>query len=613
MRDDLLYYYERELAFLRRTGADFASRYPKVASRLELEPTKCDDPHVERLLEGFAFLTARVQLKLADDFSEVSEALLNIVYPHYTRPIPAMSMVEFHLDPDQGKLTSGLHVPRDTLLYSRPVAGTACKFRTCYDQTLWPVQVTGAKWLAPHELNPPVRSSEAVAAVRVDLECLPGVAFPDIELDSLRFHISAESNLASTLYEVLCNNCVDILVRDPTRGAKAEPLALAPSHLQPVGFGPNEGMLPYARRSFIGFRLLQEYFTFPDKYFFFDVTGLEGVRTAVSGGRAELIFLISSFERGDRRPMLEAGVTRDTLRLGCTPVINLFEQTSEPILLDQMRHEYMIVPDARRRETTGVFSVEAVVAVTPGAPEPLRLAPLYSFQHQQGDAREQVYWFAMRRPTGWRLDKGTDVYLSFADYSARLMHPDLDAVTARLICYNGDLPARLPFGDPSGDFEMPGGGPVQKITTLIKPSSVIQPPLGTAQLWRLVSMLSLNYVSLVEGGAEALRELLRLHNVGDSAAGGKQIQGILSVKGAATHARIESEHGLTFARGHRVEMEFDEEQFAGGGVYLLASVLERFLGLYTSLNSFCTLRASSRQRKEAIRQWAPRSGWKALI
>jgi type VI secretion system protein ImpG len=166
MRDELLDYYERELTFLRRTGADFARRYPKVASRLLLEPTKCDDPHVERLLEGFAFLAARVHLRIDDDLPEVSEALLDVVAPHYTRPIPSMAMVEFHLDPEQANLGDGVRIPRGTPLLSRPVAGAACQFRTCFDSTLWPLRVAGARWLSPHELQPPVRSEEAVAALR---------------------------------------------------------------------------------------------------------------------------------------------------------------------------------------------------------------------------------------------------------------------------------------------------------------------------------------------------------------------------------------------------------------------------------------------------------------
>jgi type VI secretion system protein ImpG len=611
MRDDLLYYYERELAFIRRTGAEFAKRYPKVASRLELETTKCDDPHVERLLEGFSFLAARVQLRIDDDFSEFGEALLGMTYPHYTRPTPSMSIVEFGLDPEQGKLSTGLKVPRGSTLLARPSGGTRCQFMTCYDTTLWPVTVAAARWVAPHELQPPVRATDAVAALRIELNCLPDITFGEIQLDRFRFYINAEANLASTLYELLLNNCTRILLRDPA-DPKREPIVLPASAISPVGFDLDQGMLPTPRRSFLGYQLLQEYFTFPEKFYFLDLSGFDRARAAGFGNRLEAVFLISSFERSDRRPVLEAGITKDVIRPACSPIINLFPKTSEPVPLTQRHHEYMIVPDARRRTTMGIFSIEEVTGVSPGSPEPLRYEPLYSFRHG-GESAQKLFWLAKRRPTQWRPDEGTDVWISFVDRTGRVAYPDLDAVTTRLLCYNGALPARLPFGDPAGDFELPGGGPITRIATLVKPTLPLDPPLGKAQLWRLISQLSLNYVSLVEGGVDALRELLQLHNFPDSPSGDKQVRGVVGLKPGPAYTRIESEHGLTFARGHRVEIEFDEEHFTGGGVYLMAAVLERFLGLYVSLNSFTILAARTRQRKELLREWPPRSGAKALL
>jgi type VI secretion system protein ImpG len=295
------------------------------------------------------------------------------------------------------------------------------------------------------------------------------------------------------------------------------------------------------------------------------------------------------------------------------PIVILFRQTSEPVLLSQRAYQYPVVEDARRRETTGIFSVDEVIGVSPGSAEPPRYEPFYSFRHDTNGAGKQMFWYAKRQPVGWRADEGTDVLLSFVDLSARPARPSEDSVTAKLTCFNGNLPSRLPFGDESGDWELPGGEPVQMIISLVKPTKVVQPPLGKPQLWRLISQLSLNYLSLVEEGTEALQELLRLHNFGDSASAGKQIQGIVGIRTTPCYSRIESEHGLTFARGHQVEIDFDEEHFTGGGVYLFASVLERFLGLYTSVNSFCILAAKTRQRREMLREWPPRAGWKALL
>ena len=343
MRDELLAYYEQELAFLRRAGAAFAERYPKIASRLLLEPNKCADPHVERLLEGFAFLAARVHLKIDDDFSEISEALLSVVYPHYLRPLPSMSIVELRLDPEQGKLTTGLAVPRGTPLYSKPVSGAPCKFRTCYDTTLWPVSVVATQWRAPDQLSPPVTGSAAVGALRLELQCLPDVSFQKLELNSLRLHLNGESTLISTLYEVLCNNCVQIHIRDIGSKPPRQPIVLPGSALRPVGFAADEGMLPLPRRAMVSYRLLQEYFTFPEKFFFLDLDGFDRARAAGFGPRAEVIFLIAPFERPERRAVLDAGVSERTILLGCTPIVNLFAQDSEPVELVPTRSEYPIV------------------------------------------------------------------------------------------------------------------------------------------------------------------------------------------------------------------------------------------------------------------------------
>jgi type VI secretion system protein ImpG len=611
MRDDLFYYYEQELSYLRRMGAEFARKYPTVAGRLQLEPNKCEDPHVERLLEGFAFLTARVHLKLEDDFPELSESMLNVVYPHFVRPIPSMSLVELQLDPEQGKLTTGLRIPRDSTLYSPPAAGVSCKFRTCYDTTLWPVSVDSAQWVTPDRLRPAVRVAEP-AAVRLQLQCFPDVTFAELDLSALRLHLSGDGSLTYPLYELLCRNCTRILVRDPRPGSRQPTLSLPGALLRPVGFAEDEGMLPYPRRSFIAYRILQEYFLFPEKFLFLDLAVFDAVRAAGFGDSVEILLLIAPFERTDWRPHLETGLSPRTIRLGCTPIVNLFSQTSEPILLSQTRHEYQIVPDARRRTTTETFSVDEVLGVTPGSPEPIHYDPIYAHRHGTDGHADRAFWHAVRRSSGWRSDGGTDVFLSFVDLSSRTVHPGVDAVTARLTCFNGDLPSRLPFGEEVG-FTLEGGGPIRTIAPLVKPTAVVQPLLGRSQFWRLISQLSLNYLSLLEGGGEALKEMLRLYHTGEGTAGDRQIEGIVGLKSSPTFARVVSEQGLSFVRGLRVELELDEEQFAGGGAYLFASVLEHFLGLYVSINSFSQLGARTRQRKSELREWAPRAGWKALL
>jgi type VI secretion system protein ImpG len=609
MRDDLLLYYERELTFLRQTGAQFSEKYPKVAGRLLLETDKCEDPHVERLLEAFAFLAARVHLKIDDEFPEITEALLGIVYPHFIRPIPSMSVVQFQLDPEKGKLTTGLEIERDSVLYSRAVDGVPCKFRTCFSTTLWPVHVAAAEWKTPDRLTPPVRTGDAVGVVRLALSSPPDVPFSKFEMDRLRFYLTGESSVTNTLYELLCSSITGILVRD-TANPKLPPLFLPPTAIQPVGFGADEGMIPYDRRSFTGYRLLQEYFTFPEKFFFLDVSGLQQLPAYGFGSNIEMVFLISRFEGEQRRQRLETGVSARTFRLGCTPIVNLFPQTAEPILLDQQRVEYRVVPDVRRPNATEIFSVDEVVSLS--GQEIIRFQPFYSFHHASSEPQDAL-WIANRRPSNRIGDNGTEIDLSLVDLRLRPVRPDTDTLTVRTTCTNRDLPSRLPFGSELGDFEIESGAPIKSILTLIKPTAPIRPPLGKSMQWRLISHLSLNYLSLVEQGRAALQEILKLYNFADTAFADKVIAGIMSVESAPHFARVISENGIAFARGTHVQIEFDEEQFVGGGVYLFASVLEYFLGLYASLNSFSQLTARARQRKEIIRQWPPRAGRKILI
>ncbi|AHG92998.1 type VI secretion protein, VC_A0110 family (plasmid) [Gemmatirosa kalamazoonensis] len=634
MQDDLLRFYNQELTYLRRLGAEFAAHYPKVASRLQLEPTKCEDPHVERLLEGFAFLAARVQLRLDEDLPEVSETLLDVLHPQHVRPVPSMAIAELELDPMLGQLPQGLRVARGSELRSRPVQGMPCRFRTCYDTTLWPATIAAAEWTTADRVGRGARVGDAVGAVRVELRAFEGmrlgeltVAPPETEggpavegLGPLRLHLASDPSVADALYELLLNNCTSVVVRDPDQPTRA-PVVLGGSGdaVRPVGFDEHETMLPYPRRALRAYTLLQELFVFPQKFQFVDVVGVAAALQSLGAGpRAELFFVVSPFERAERRELLSLGLSARALRLGCTPVVNLFSQSGEPILLTERQPEYLVVPDARRRLEIETWSVDSIVGIRPGEKEPVPIEPMYAFRSGRSTSAGRVVWQSVRRPSGWRTDRGTDVFLSFADLSGALRAPDAQVASPRLTCFNGDLPSRLPFGvDERGDFELTQGGPVRRVLCLVKPTPVRQPALGKPLLWRLVSTLSLNHLSLVDNengsGLEALRELLRLHNVGDSEAARQQILGLVGVRSEPAFARVVSDQGLAFARGRRVELHFDEEQFPGGGMFLFASVLERFLALQATMNSFTQVVVRSRQRKRVVRQWAPRAGVRALV
>ena len=605
MPDDLLIYYERELSFLRQMGAEFAAKYPKIAGRLLLEADRSEDPHVERLLQAFAFLAARIHHKLDDELPEITNALLGVLYPHYLAPTPSMSLAQFVLDPDQGQLTGGHRIERGAMLYAQPIQGTSCRFQTCYPVTLWPIEVASARLDVPDRLGPLPRSAAAV--IRLELQCLSGATFADLALEHLRFFLYGESSLTYALYELLLNHTCQVQLR-PIGGPRAlKALVLPPTCLRPVGFGADEGMLPYTPRSFLGYRLLQEYFAFAEKFLFVDLHELDrAVRAGFDKGMEVVIFL-------DRMPRLEQSITPATFRLGCTPIVNLFEQIAEPIRVTHAQTEYRVVPDVRRQTTTEVYAINAVTSTSPYLEEPRHFQPFYSFKHVADREQQQVFWHTTRRPSQRQGDMGTEAYLVFVDLNFQPMLPAVETVTVHILCTNRDLPGRLPFGGARGELEIEGAAPLSRIRCLRKPTETLRPALGRSTQWRLISHLSLNYLSLSEGGREALQEILQLYNFSDSAAIRQQIAGITNVTSQRVIGRPATMPWNGLCRGLEVSIEFDEEKYVGSGVFLFASVLEKFLGLYVSLNSFSQLIATTQQREEPVKRWPPRAGEQILL
>jgi len=611
MRDErLLDYYERELTFLRQLGAEFADSYKAVASRLRIEATRAEDPHVERLLQGFAFLAARVHLKIDDDFPEISQALLNVIYPHYLRPIPSMSLVEFRLDRDQATLATGWEIPRGARLVTPPTsAGSRCRFRTVYPTTLWPLEVKGAGWHSAHEVKGP-GTTNAFAALRVDLETLGQLPVDELDMSELRFYLDGEPGLIGSLYELLMNNCVQVVAWDPRAGSAARTVRLPGSAVQAVGFAPDDGMLPQPGRSFLPYRMIQEYFAFPQKYFFIDVKGLDRLAGAGLGTSLQLLFYISTFQRPERHARLQEGVGDHTLRLACAPVVNLFPAEARPITVTQRKTEYPVSVQGDAE----VFSIEDVYAVAPGTTTKVPFVPFYALKHRKPAAGGGLFWYARRETRAFGENAPSNVSIAFVDLDGQTVSPDFHSIGANVLCSNGNLPNELPFGTARSDLHLEEeSAPLTGIFMLTAPTRVVRPPGGGQQLWRLVSMLSLNHLSLVDRGTEAFREMIRLYNFGGSTLGDRHVDGITGVRGEPMHAPVQSEHGLAFARGRNVEIEFDEEAFTGGSVYLFASVLERFLAQYASLNSFSRLVVSTKQRPEILKAWPPRAGHKPLL
>ncbi len=605
MDDDLLAYYNGELTFLRELGAEFAESYPKVAARLLLDAEKCEDPHVERLLEGFAFLAARLRQKIDDEFPEITDALLGALYPHLRRPLPSMTVVQFVPGADPLKLAGGFTIERGTRLNTRPVGGAPCRFRTAYPVTLWPVEVESAR-LNPDRLDVPGRRPEVIAALHLGLKAAGGTSLGRLGLDRLRFYLDGEASVVRPLYELLFAGTCQVLLRGKGSGGAAEVVELPAGSIREVGFGRDEGLIPYPPSALPGYRLLQEYFAFPEKFLFFDVNGLGTLAGREWGDSVELIVAF------DRAPGTDLAVRPDHFRLGCTPAVNLFRKVAEPILVDQTRVEYRVVPDVHQPRATEVYSIDSVTCTSSFLAEPLALGPFHALGRPSADDPKRPCWYERRRPSARKGDGGTEIDLTFVDPGFRPTRPAAEVLTVHTTCTNRDLPARLPFGGGSGsDFEMETPGPIDRVRCLRKPTAALRPPLGRGAQWALISTLSLNHLSLVEGegSLEALRAILRLHDPAGVAANRQQVEGIVGVSSRRGTGRVNGGVGL----GVEVTIEFDETQYVGSGVLLLASVLERFLGTYASINSFSRLTATNSRREGILKRWPPRAGEKVLL
>ncbi len=617
MNESLYRHYEQELLYIRELAQEFGQQYPAAAGRLLLEPNRSVDPHVERLIESFALLTARVQQKLDDDFPELTDAMLNVLYPHYLAPIPSMAIVQFEPQPASMQPT-GLKIPRHSRLHTQQAGAGACRFRTCYPVTLWPVEVKQAALQSPpfpDELDPP---PQAAGMLRLQLECLGDLTFADLQLEHLRFYLNGASPVVARLYELLFNQTLMVEFRSPDKDADQPPVRLKPSQcLSPVGFANDEGLLPYSEHSFLGYRLLTEFFSFREKFAFVDLGGWRRAASRRFGKRIDVVLYLNR-----SLTSLEQEIHADTFRLGCAPIVNLFEQTAEPIALTQKKFEYRVVPDIRRPEATEVYSIERVTSADPRATREYQ--PFYALRHAAArrGAESHAYWYASRRISPRSGDQGSEVYLNLVDLDFEPRMPAEAALLVRTTCTNRDVPVKLQHLGEALEFELEAAVPLKRIRCLRKPTAPLRPPLRRQAHWRLISHLSLNHLSISdpEQARSSLQEILRLYDFSDQAEGlqlsavnRQLIEGVTGVSSRRVVGRTGGPAGSGFCRGVEVTIEFDEQKLLGVGSYLFASVLERFLGLYASINSFSQLVARTKQGAGVLKKWPPRAGETQLL
>jgi type VI secretion system protein ImpG len=618
MLEQLLPYYERELSNLRELSGEFARRYPKIARRLSLDGDQSEDPHVERMIEAFAFLAARVHRKIDDEFPLITEAFMQVLYPHYTRPFPSCTILQFETDPDKPEISARHTIPRHHPVLSPAVGGIACKFRTCYDVDLYPLVLRGAQLQVACGSEYLGRiAPKAAAAITLEFESQGGLPIAQIKLSRLRLFLDGDPALMHLLYELLLVRGMLVRVSDGSEDP-ASVVNLPAKSLAPVGFAPEEGLLDEDERSFAGYRLLSEYFAFPEKFLFVDLTGLDAPRLQYDGTRLRVQIFLSHFPDSERYHRLAQSLSATNFKLGCTPVINLFRQAAEPVRLSHQKTTYPLQADSRRPLAYEVIAIDSVTSVEKsGSDERYReVLPFYSVRHQVREQDRQAFWYATREASVREHDHGTDVEISFVDLNFTPLRPDLEVLSIELTCSNRDLPAQLPFGGGSSgthtDFYLPQVSVVKRARPLRKPTPSLRPPTKRGLQWRLISHLSLNHLSIVSQGREALQEMLTLYNYTQSSTATRQIQGIDAIGSKPCTARVWGRHFSGFVRGTEITLTLDEQAFVGAGSVLFGSVLERFFALYCAPNSFTRLVLRSRQREEEIATWPARSG-EALV
>jgi len=613
--ETLLPYYEEELGCLRELSGEFARRFPKIAGRLQLEGEHCADPHTERLIESFAFLAARIHRKLDDEYPEIVESLLEVLYPHYLRPIPSSTIVQFWINPESLKISKCASIARHQPVTSPYIGSVKCFFRTCYPVDIYPLTLTrarfertsGSSWL--RRLAP-----DAAAVLTLELKALPGLTISGIGLDSLRFFLDGDPALMHLVHELLLSRTLRIRVGDGSN-ALAHTRELPAASIAPVGFGLDEGMLEYDDRSFLGYRLLTEYFSFPEKFLFVDFLRLDEAVPHIPGNT---LIIQCFFDHAPETGRLHE-VSEQHFKLGCTPIINLFDQAAEPIHVTHRRESWPVRASNQKPRSFEVIQVKQVTRVERTGLEDRveEVPPYYAIRHSDPEAGSRFYWHATRKQSTLRDDRGTELELHLVDLGFEPMRPGAEVLSIELLCSNRDLPEQIPFGGgeaaKQSDFSMPGNSTVSRVRLLRKPTQTLRAPHRRGLQWRLISHLSLNYLSLVEGGEDALKEMLALYDFGQSPVVRREIQGIKSISSKPAVTRVVGPDFSGFARGTEITLTLDENHFVGGSVFLFASVLERLFALSCAPNSFTRLRVRTvQQQNEEASVWPARSG-EALV
>lgn len=577
-------YFQDELSYLKESGHEFSKHHPQLTQFLS-EST--NDPDVERLLEGFAFLSGRLRQKLDDELPELTQSLMTLLWPHYTRSIPSMCITE--LTPHAGSVTEKTTVKLGAEMGSEQVEGTQCVFNTCYDVDLFPIEINSI-----HQAN--TRSSSTIS---INIATEHGIELSRIGLDKLRFYINGELHISRLLYLWMFRYLERVDV-DLGGGVTR---TITPKSIKPVGFAEGESLLPYGENSFSGYRFLQEYFALPEKYMFFDVDDLDWVSGVPQRSTMKLSFVFN------RALPAEVVVKDKHFKLHCAPAVNLFSKDADPLNYDLKKTEYRVRPQTRQQDHFEVYSVEHVEGWSKTQRKKQVILPFESFEHQIGSSNKEAFY--KTKVTERISGKGLDFYISFISHDNDLASLSTETVLMKLVCSNGPLPERLSIGDITHTTHKSPN--YASFTNITKPTASVSPQLDGTLHWQLIANMSLNYLSL--SNIDVLKTLLGTYDFHSridrqtQRASQKRLDGIKGVQ----MKPVDRIYRGVAVRGIKISMTMDANMFANeGDMYLLASILNEFITLYASINSFTEFEVTNEQNGE-VYSWQSKMGMQTVI
>ncbi|MBN3752376.1 type VI secretion system baseplate subunit TssF [Paraburkholderia sp. Tr-20389] len=625
----LLEYYNQELIYLRESAGEFAHAHPKIARRLGLQAGEMNDPYVERLIESFCFMAARMRIKLDAEFPRFTQRLLEVVYPNYDAPTPSMAVVRMYPAQTKGNLNAGFRVARGMTLKTRIPDGehTPCTFRTTQDVVLYPLKIVSARLTGvPPDITGLERhlpsNVQVRGALRLRIRSTNHAKIAALEgLDNLPIYLAGDEQVASNLFELVHAAGVGSVIGEPGGfGSPEHPYAVVTSGaVVHEGLGLDQTMLPPGWSKFHGHNLLHEYFACPARFYFFTLTGLAAGLRKTQGEEVEIVVLLS--RSPDRLASL---VEASRFALFCTPVINLFEQRLDRIELSEANTEFHLVPKRQAPLEYEVFSVQKLYAQVAKSSEKLEFRPLYQTLHN--DEGNYGRYFSVRRERRLLSDSarrygtrtpyiGTETFVSLVDQHEAPYHESMRYLSAVAWLTNRDLPMLVPR-DGVNDFQKPeNDAPVESIG-LIRPPSTPRPPYAEGEAaWRLIRQLNFNYLPFESfdhrPGGQGLRDMLRLFLSGDDTEHARQIESLVGVKTSPIARKLPGHGPLVFGRGIECQLTVDERGFSGTSPYLFGLILEHYLARHVSINSFTQTELLSMQRGHIMR-WPVRIGTRGI-